>query len=205
MEFELGCSAACTDGRAGKVVALIADPVARELAHIAVEPEHHPGGARLVAVELVTAAGPDGVELGCSLEDFRGLPEFRDVEFIPYGADYGDPGADLAWPYYGLASRSLPVFIDRVPIGEVQIRRHEHVHATDGAIGRVEGLVVDDARHITHVLLQEGHLWGRKEVAIPVASLDRIDAHGIHFTLSKHEIADLPELGVDREGRAAGG
>jgi hypothetical protein len=25
--------------------------------------------------------------------------------------------------------------------------------------------------HVTHVLLQEGHLWGRKEVAIPITAV----------------------------------
>lgn len=49
------------------------------------------------------------------------------------------------------------------------MRRGDYVHATDGDIGRVQSLVSDrGSRHVTHVLLQEGHLWGRKEVAIPV-------------------------------------
>ena len=40
MEFEIGVGVNCADGQAGKVVALIADPAAGTLAHIAVEPEH---------------------------------------------------------------------------------------------------------------------------------------------------------------------
>jgi len=71
------------------------------------------------------------------------------------------------------------------------------VQAADGAIGKVEGLVVDDESRITHVLLQEGHLWGRREVAIPIGFVEKIDSEGIHVQLSKSEIADLPELGVD--------
>ena len=194
MEFDLGSSASCSDGRVGTVVGLIADPISRQLAHIAVEPEHHPGRTRLVPIELVATAEPGDVALACSLERFRGLPEFRDVEFVPEGAEYDEPGATFAWPYCGPATRNLAVFVDRVPIGEVEIRRHEHVHAVDGTIGRVEGLVVDDDRHITHVLLQEGHLRGRKEVAIPIGSLQRIDASGIHVDLSKREVDDLPEV-----------
>jgi hypothetical protein len=38
MDFEIHTAVSCTDGSAGKVVALIADPVARALTHIAVEP-----------------------------------------------------------------------------------------------------------------------------------------------------------------------
>ena len=83
MEFDLGSSASWSDGRVGTVVGLIADPIARQLAHIAVEPERHPGRTRLVPIELVAAADPGEVALSCSLERFRGLPEFRDVEFVP--------------------------------------------------------------------------------------------------------------------------
>ena len=59
---------------------------------------------------------------------------------------------------------------DRVPEGEVEVRRGEHVHATDGEIGRVHGFVIDPTDHqLTHVLLDEGHLWGKKTVAIPIS------------------------------------
>ena len=197
MEFDIGAEARCTDGSAGKVVALIADPVAKALAHIAVEPEDQPGNARVVPVDLVTASDAAGVELRCSLDELTRLPDFREVEFVPYLPDSGDLGATFALPYYSLPELERPILVDRVPAGEVGIRRHEHVHAADGAIGQVEGLVVDGESHITHVLLQAGHMWGRKEVAIPVGSLDRIDADGIHVQLSKSEIANLPELGVD--------
>jgi hypothetical protein len=64
----------------------------------------------------------------------------------------------------------LAVFVDRVPAGEVEVRRHEQVHTADNAIARVEGLVVDDADHITHVLLQEGHLWGRVLITLRISS-----------------------------------
>jgi len=205
MEFDIGAEARCTDGSAGKVVALIADPVAKALVHIAIEPEHQAGNARVVPVGLVAAADASGVELRCSLDELARLPDFREVEFVPYLPDFGDLGAMFALPYYSLPEQERPVLVDRVPAGEVGIRRHEQVHAADGAIGQVEGLVVDGESHITHVLLQEGHLWGRKEVAIPIGSLEKIDAEGIHVQLSKSEIGDLPELGVNPTWRRAEG
>jgi hypothetical protein len=86
---------------------------------------------------------------------------------------------------------------DSVPLGEVEVRHGEHVHATDGETGRVEGLVVDPASHgVTHVLLQEGHPWGRKEVAIPIAAVTRVDI-GISVSLSKQQIGDLPAVDID--------
>lgn len=205
MEFDFDSRVTCVDGSAGSLVGLMTDPIQRSLEHIAVEPSRHPGRARLVAASLVVAATPWGVTLGCSREDVNGMPEFRDVEFFPHAAEYGDPGADLARPdNHRPAARRLAVFVERVPAGEVEIRCGEPVRTPDGAIGRVEGVAVDDAGRITHVLLQEGHLWGRGQVAIPAGSLERIDASGIHTPLSKHQVAALPEIGIDLSGSPGG-
>ena len=91
---------------------------------------------------------------------------------------------------------------DRVPVGGVQIRRGQHVHATDGDIGRVRGLVGDahDDR-VTHVLLQEGHLWGRKDVAIPIAAVVSV-IDGIELALSKDDVRDLPEIEIGGDGQS---
>jgi len=86
------------------------------------------------------------------------------------------------------------VTYDSVPRGEVEVRRGEPVHATDGQIGRVEGLVVDPGNHqVTHVLLQEGHLWGSKEVAIPIGAVTGAQ-DGVQLSISKQQVADLPPV-----------
>lgn len=87
---------------------------------------------------------------------------------------------------------------DTLPLGEVAVRRGEQVHATDGDIGRVQGLVIDArTHHVTHVLLQEGHLWGRKEVAIPIGAVTGVD-EGIRLNLTKQEVQNLPPVDVNR-------
>lgn len=200
LELELGAEVACSDGQVGEVVALVADPVARTVTHLAVEQEHHPRGARLVAFDLVAAAVPGSVELSCTVDEFGRLAPFHDVEFVPYVPDPGDIGATLAWPYVALPDRVMPVVVDRVPSGEVEVRRGSRVHAKDGAIGCVDGLVVDRERNVTHVLLEVGHLWGKREVAIPIAAVEQVEADGIHVRLTKDEVAALPELGVSAAG-----
>ncbi len=107
-------------------------------------------------------------------------------------------------PYYGLGvgGSSVPVAVtyDTVPLDEVEVRRGEHVHAADGPIGHVQGLVIDpDSRHVTHVLLQEGHLWGRKEVAIPIGAVTGVD-DGIRLSLTKQEVQDLPPVDIHHPG-----
>src|SRR5262249_3178740 len=53
--------------------------------------------------------------------------------------------------------------------------------ATDGEIGQVQGLAVEPGGHqVTHVLLQKGHLPGRRKVAIPISAVTKIGTMLIH-------------------------
>jgi sporulation protein YlmC with PRC-barrel domain len=100
----------------------------------------------------------------------------------------------------GMGPGPHEIINDRVPAGEVEVRRGEHVHATDGAIGRVQGLVMDPSDHqVTHVLLAEGHLWGHKTVAIPISAVERIDDGVVRISLTKDEVRDLPPVDVNLE------
>jgi len=86
---------------------------------------------------------------------------------------------------------------DGIPLGEVDVRRGEPVFATDGEIGRIQGLAIDPAsHHVSHVLLEEGHLWGRKEVAIPISAVTRVDDI-IRLTISKQQVQDLPPVDLE--------
>ncbi|HYB19002.1 MAG TPA: hypothetical protein VEF71_26530 [Streptosporangiaceae bacterium] len=61
-------------------------------------------------------------------------------------------------------------------------------------MGRVQGFLVSpDDDQVTHVLLQEGHLWGRKKVAIPISAVTRVDA-GIRLNLTKEQVGELPPV-----------
>ena len=70
----------------------------------------------------------------------------------------------------------------------------------DPAIGHIQGLVVDPHDHqVTHVLLQEGHLWGRKDVAIPIKAVSRV-GDTIKLNISKHEVQELPPVDFTHHG-----
>jgi len=105
----------------------------------------------------------------------------------------GMGGAGLADPIDGPSLVSH----DRVPFGEVEIRRGEPVHAVDGDIGKVRGLLLDPAdHHVTHFLLDEGHLWGRKLLAIPIGVVAGVE-DGVTLKITKDEVRDLPQVEVD--------
>jgi sporulation protein YlmC with PRC-barrel domain len=205
-EFTIGAEASCTDGPCGTVIRVVLDPVAEELTHLAIEPTHRQGLARLVPLSLVDTSTGE-IQLRCTIAEFEKLDSAEETQFLPGTAGYAAYGPQqvLSWPYFGLGglggmeleSTSQTVTYDTVPLGEVAVRRGERVHATDGEIGAVQGLVIDPrSHHITHVLLQEGHLWGRKEVAIPISAVTST-ADGIQLKFTKQEVQDLPSIDFD--------
>jgi hypothetical protein len=204
--FTIGAQASCTDGGCGHLTKVIVDPVARTLTHLVIAPPPREGVDRLVPIELAESA-PGEVRLRCTRAEFDRLEPAEETDFLPgeYGyAPYG-PAEAAAWPYWGLGSAAMNaavaaeqphvVTIDAVPLNEVEIRRGDHVHATDGNIGRVQGLVIEPAsHHVTHVLLQEGHLWDRKQVAIPIRAVSAVEPEGIRLSISRSEVGDLPPV-----------
>jgi len=65
----------------------------------------------------------------------------------------------------------------------------------------VQGLVIDPKdHHVTHVLLQEGHLWGKQEIAIPIGAVKDVAADGVRLKLAKDEVRDLPPVDLSHDG-----
>ncbi len=203
-QFTIGAEARCSDGDCGQVTQVVIDPVARAVTHLVVEPKHRQGLGRLVPLDLVEDATSDEVRLTCTMEEFEKLDFAEETQFLPGSGGHADytAGQALSQPYYGLSGviGDVPqaVTYDSLPLDEVAVRRGEHVEARDGKIGVVQGLVVDPrTHHVTHVLLQEGHLWGRKQVAIPIDAVRKVDA-GVRLDITKQQVEDLPAVGIDQ-------
>jgi sporulation protein YlmC with PRC-barrel domain len=212
-EFAMGAKVSCSDGFCGEVRRTILDPAARTVTHLVIQPGHHNAEGRLVPIELADATGGE-IRLHCTLAEFERLEPAEEVDLaegVDYGGGYGQAGAVQGYGNVGsmgvggsasgmgigmgLGHRTPLLVSHAVPLGETEVERHESVHAVDGEIGRVEGFAVDPADHqVTHILLQEGHLWGRKEVAIPVSAVASLDA-GIRLNITKKQVEDLPPLG----------
>jgi hypothetical protein len=47
-------------------------------------------------------------------------------------------------------------------------------------------------------VLREGHLWGQKDVVIPISKIVRIEEDRVRLNLSKEEVANLPTIPVRR-------
>jgi hypothetical protein len=221
--FMIGASVSSTDEACGHVIRVIVNPIDDTITHLVVGPRHEHGHHidRLVPVDLaeVTAGG---IRLDCTKADFDQLDPAEETHFVA-GTEHPGYEPEHVWglPLYSMGAQGMAgvwtegqgwdrggshgpqrrtVTEDSVPLGEVQVHRGDRVHATDGEIGLVEGLVMDpDNHHVTHVLLQEGHLWGHKEVAIPITAVTGVEA-GIQLNLSKQQVENLPAVPIDHPG-----
>jgi sporulation protein YlmC with PRC-barrel domain len=188
-EFAMGATASCLDGPGGKVSRLIIDPATETVTHLVIQPKHRLGVGRLVPLDLVDTTAGD-IRLRCTVEEFGGLEPAQEAELVDDGT--GGLGIGGLNAPMGVTS-PMPVIVqDVVPLGEADVDRGDPVHALDGEIGRVHGLMVDPDHHrVTHVLLEEGHLWGRKKVSIPASAVTGVE-NGIRLSLTKKQVEDLP-------------
>jgi sporulation protein YlmC with PRC-barrel domain len=208
--LRIGAVAVGRDGYRGEVRAAVIDPVAATVTHVVVEPEGRAGLARLVPLALLetdaeTDAGASGqLRLRSTQAEFMNLGPAEEtlaefavgqtvpVQLLPPGwRGTGEPvarGGDIA----RIPERET---VDVIPPGEVEEHHGDHVHATDGDIGQLRAFRLDPSSgRVTHVLLGEGHLWGRKEVAIPFDQITGFD-HGITLSLTRKQVQDLPPAG----------
>jgi hypothetical protein len=205
--LRIGAATVGSDGYRGEVRAAVMDPVSAVVTHVAVEPEGRSGLARLVPLAQVDvdSTTPGQLRLGCTEAEFMNLDGAEEtlaefavgqtvpVQLIPPGwRGTGEPVAE-GGDILRIPERET---VDVVPPGEVEEHGGDRVHATDGDIGRLRGFRIDPGSgRVTHVLLGEGHLWGRKEVAIPFDKIAGFD-QGIRLTITKSQVQDLPAAGA---------
>jgi uncharacterized protein YrrD len=214
MKLELGCPVSCADGDYGTLADVVVDPTTQRVTHLVVEPHGSPVAARLVPVD-VAAEGGDGLALSVTREEAGHLEPLRESAYLRLGEfPAQDPDWDVgieetyALPYYagadglGLGPVDFDPHVietyDRVPKGEVELRRTSAVVTSDGhRAGHIDGFVVD-GDHITHVVLEHGHLWGRHEIAIPIGAVATVEVDAVALSLSKDEVGALERMRLDR-------
>jgi len=212
MEFTFGARASCSDGHCGLLSRTIFDPASRAVTHLVIEPRRHAAAGRLVPIELADATDGE-ISLRCTRAEFDRLDPAEEIE-LAQGLDFADGyGPDAVMGYgnvggmgvggsasgmgigMGLGHHTPTVTSDNVPEGEDEVAGHDHVHAADGLIGQLKGFIVDSGDHrVTHLLLREGHLWGRREIAIPVSVVTSADPV-IRLNITKKQVEELPPRG----------
>ena len=204
-EIPLGAKIICIDGEYGKLSHVIIEQNSQQVTHLVVEISNLLESHKyLVSIERVVRTTSKSVTLNCTEKELAAMPSFTEMRFfnpvtykyealkgfnteaIAYTNSYlmwSDPSLDGDW---SPDIFSMPVEAELIPDGGMAVRKGAWVEATDGHIGRVEEFLVDPSdRHITHLVLEEGHLWHKKVLTLPLSEILYLNEDYIYLKLDK--------------------
>jgi hypothetical protein len=208
MEIPLNAQVECTDGVCGHSVFVLINPVLDEVTHLVVR-EDSSSKEYIVPIDVVSETLADTIQLSCGKAELEKMDPFIKMEFVEekvpesyvnYGGGMYTAGSYYYMPYVtpGMTVQ-VPVDHRQIPPGELAVRRGTRVEATDGYVGHVDEFVVNPENcHITHLVLREGHLWGQKDVIIPISAVGEPREDTVFLTLNKHQIEFLPTFPLHR-------
>ncbi len=208
MEIPLQAQVECTDGVCGLSVYVLINPLADEVTSLVVR-ETSTNTEYIVPVDMISATIVDTIRLSCNKAELEQMKPFVKTDFIEEKMPVGNIG--LAGGAYGMGSYyyipyvtpeltvQVPVEHLQIPPGELAVRRGTRVEAKDGYVGKVDEFVVNpQTGHITYLVMREGHLWGAKNVIIPLSAMDDTGDDTLFLNLDKHQIESLPTFPVHR-------
>jgi sporulation protein YlmC with PRC-barrel domain len=203
MDIPIGVDVICTGSESpcGQSIYVILDPLTETITHVVVKQHVSAHSERLVPIAQVEDCSAGEICLHCTSEELSDMQPFVETEFIREDIPYYYPDTTLMWPmvYPDIESELLPIDHQHIPPGELAVRRGTEVQALDGRVGRVDEFIADPKTgHITHLIMREGHLWGEKEVTIPVSDIEHIEEDTVYLNLHKKDIGALPTIPVRR-------
>ncbi|MCP5098832.1 MAG: PRC-barrel domain containing protein [Chloroflexi bacterium] len=201
MDIPLNADVHCPDGRCGRSTFIIVNPTTETVTHLVVREQWPSRIERLVPVDWISVSTRDVIVLTKEREKFAQLDPFFLTDFVQRDVPHfaTDPKLTLLWPYVVPAKRIVSVGHRQIPAGKLAIRRGARVQATDGRVGVVNELMVDpESGNITHLILQDGHVWGKKLITIPVAQIEHIEEKVIQLKLDKKGVEALPAIPAKR-------
>ena len=208
MEIPLNAQVECTDGICGRSVYVLINPINDQVTCLIVKEDVLPGTEYIVPVDFVIETLASTIRLSCSKAELEKMDAFVQTKFIEekvrdyagYGGGISGMGSFYYMPYItSEVSVQVPVEQQQIPPGDLAIHRGTRVEAKDGYVGHVDEFVVNQkGGSITHLVMREGHLWGQKDVIIPVSAMDDTREDTVFLNLDKSQIESLPTFPVSR-------
>ena len=213
MEIPLNAQVEYSDGvcwhAVGRSEYVLVNPVIAQVTHLVVKEDLPPNTEYVVPIGLVTETISDAIRLRCNKAELEKMDPFVKTEFIDRKVDKMILG--FGGEIYGTGSYfSMPYVVPettvkeaeehlQIPPGELAVRRGTRVEATDGFVGKVDEFVINPMNNqITHLVLREGHLWGKKDVIIPLSVMSDTRKDTVLLKLNKNQIESLPTFPLER-------
>lgn len=209
MNIPMNVDVYCSDGLCGRSSQVIVNPMNKQVTHVVVKEKQAPHMEYMAPIDQMVDSTPDMIKLRCTMAELATMEPFIHIDTIQNDAKgMGYPTEQLGrmgnlstgyavWPHDPGERFTVTVKTEAVPEGEVALARGAHVNASDGRIGRLDGFLADPITgQITHLVLREGHLWGQKDVTIPVVQIDHMKDDTVYLKLDKHSIGALPATPV---------
>lgn len=201
MDIPINAEVQCTDGVCGRSTYVVLNLKTGEMTHLVVRETHIPHTERLVAIEQVVEANPHLIRLRCSRQQLAAMERFSETRLVESEVPQYEGARFAVWPVVLPKSQTVPLTYFHVPSHEVALHRGAQVKATDGYVGQVAEFVVDPiSEQITHVVVREGHAWGRKDVSIPISQVERVEGDTVYLKVDKHSIEVLPAVNLKVAG-----
>ncbi len=194
MDIALNAHVDCVDGRVGRVENIILNPHTERVTYVVVRGNDLANTERLVPERLIKEASHNRVLLSVKKEKFETMKNFIQEEYIP-----PDIMLYMAEKTGWHTGTPAAVFVEKeaIPAGGVALHKGAKVLASDGHIGRVDEFLVENkGGRITHLILREGHLWGKKDVAIPVKEIDHYKEGEVYLKIDRARVEALPVVDV---------
>jgi uncharacterized protein YrrD len=203
MEIPIGVKVVCNTEACGHSRYLVINPANDRVTHLVVAEKAFPHIERMVPVDRIVESTSTSTRLRCSPAELAGMDRYIETDFIkasdvevvlPYEESV------TLWPYGMMHSTGgMSLKYEHIPADEVVIHRRSRVKATDGGVGRVDEFLVNPVNdRISHLVMREGHLWGARDVTIPVSEIERIDDEAVYLKLDKQTVAALPAVPIHR-------
>jgi sporulation protein YlmC with PRC-barrel domain len=193
-DIPLDARVECTDEYCGRITHVVLKSNTREVTHIVVQDTGVFNPPRIIPISLVGKSTPEVIQLRCTHDELGSFPSFTETELVKTEMP-GYVNGPYSMPTYYPAMQPVEVEHEMIPQGELALRRGARVVATDGQIGRVDGVLVDpNTEDVTHLVLREGHLWATRDIAIPVSEIADMDEDEVRIRLDKDGIEALPSI-----------
>jgi hypothetical protein len=192
MEIPINAQVFCIDGLCGHSTRVILRRLTEEVTHIVVKIKTLPHDEFLVPVTAVTSTTPNSIQLSLNRNELDDLKPFTETEYVEMNIPEYAGGAYALDADFYLSPEVIGLRHEKIPKGELAVGVGARVEASDGHVGKADEFLVDEETgRVTHLVMREGHLWGKREVTIPISAIDRLGEHTIYLKLTKEKVEEL--------------